>query len=314
LKKHYLTGLEALNYHGIDWHSFAFDFNMEYPELVRNWCGDYGIEKKEDREIANPVRAFLDYLLYEIKFEKRIPIKRVSDLAFSDEEEKEIAKQVKEKLKRFLKDKEREILEKWIHYNEGGEYEFTNVRLLKRKAWKERRKKTKFNFRNFRESFRKIFTKKSSEDKLKIEISLRNNYTPIQPLKPVKESLKIYNINDLLLQKLSSFPDKTTAGDLYDIAFIVDTYYSQLDYNIKQRLFNLLKSEERIYDFIPEYEKLFKSDRVLDELDLLVATTRLMKFFKEMKKDFKMQKHSKWNEKSENKHSKKNIFSERDSS
>ena len=236
VRKHYLTGLEALNYHGVDWHSFAFDFNREYPKLIRNWCGDYGIEENKDGEVANPVRAFLDYLLYEIRFEKRVPVKRVSDLAFSDEEEKEIEKLVKEKLKKFLKGKEREILEKWIHYNEGGEYEFTNVRLLKRKAWRERRKKSKFDFKGFRKAFREVFilTQKTLGDKLRIKTSLRNNYIPVQPLKPVKGNLRTYNINNLLLQKLLAFSNRTTARDLYDIAFIVDTYYSQLDYNIKK--------------------------------------------------------------------------------
>ncbi len=156
-KMHYITGLEALNYHGADWHSFAFDFNREYPPLIRDWCGDYGIKKEKDEEVANPVRAFLDYLLYEIKFEKRVPIKRVSDLAFSDEEEREILEQVEKKLKNFLKGKDREILEKWIRYNSGGDYEFTNIRLLKRKAWRKRRKKTKFNLKDFRENVRKTF-------------------------------------------------------------------------------------------------------------------------------------------------------------
>ena len=157
MEKHYLTGLEALNYHGTDWHSFAFDFNREYPELIRKWCGDYGVEEKDGREIANPVRAFLDYLLYKIKFEKKVPLKRVRDLAFSEEEEKEIEKMVEEKLKPFLKDKDREILEKWIEYNNGGEYEFTDIRLLKRKAWRERRKKTKFDLESFRKDIRQAF-------------------------------------------------------------------------------------------------------------------------------------------------------------
>ena len=26
VKLHYLTGIEALNYHGADWHSLAYDF------------------------------------------------------------------------------------------------------------------------------------------------------------------------------------------------------------------------------------------------------------------------------------------------
>ncbi|NIA12400.1 MAG: hypothetical protein GWP10_22465 [Nitrospiraceae bacterium] len=91
-KHSYLTGLEALNYHGCDWHSFAYDFNNQYPKEIREWTGDYGVEKQGNREIANPVRAYLDYLLYEIRFRKIVPSYRLTDLAFSDEEEREIKK------------------------------------------------------------------------------------------------------------------------------------------------------------------------------------------------------------------------------
>ena len=45
----------------------------------------------------------LDYLFYEIRFEKRVPVRRVSDLNFSDEEERKIEKQVEKLLKTALK-------------------------------------------------------------------------------------------------------------------------------------------------------------------------------------------------------------------
>lgn len=62
MRKHYLTGIEALNYHGADWHSFACDFNREYPKEVREWAGDYGVVEEKEREVADTVIAFLDYL------------------------------------------------------------------------------------------------------------------------------------------------------------------------------------------------------------------------------------------------------------
>lgn len=156
-EKHYLTGLEALNYHGADWHSFAYDFNRNYPPEVRKWCGNYGVVEEENREIANPVRAFLDYLFYNIKYRKRVPTKRIEDLLFSEKEEKEIKRMIENNLKKYLKGKDKEILELWIKYNNGGDYEFTNIRLLKRKAWRERRKKTKFNLKSFEEGLRQAF-------------------------------------------------------------------------------------------------------------------------------------------------------------
>ncbi len=132
-----------------------------------------------------------------------------------------------------------------------------------------------------------VLTDKSSGSKVKIEISLRNNYVPKYPLEKVQGNLKIYNINDLFLQKLKVFVERTTARDLYDIAFISNSYYSQLDYELKLKLFELLESEDRIYDLIPEYEEVFKSSSIFDEVSLLTSITRLMEFFKKVKRDFR---------------------------
>ena len=157
--KHYLTGMEALNYHGADWHSFAYDFNCKYPEEVRKWAGNYGIVEKDGKEIANPVRAFLDYLFYTIRFKGIVPTRRVSDLNFSDDEEREIEEKVEKLLKPALKGEELEILERWERYNRGGHYEPTHVRLLEREAWKRwrERRKAQFNVRDFKEAVRKAF-------------------------------------------------------------------------------------------------------------------------------------------------------------
>ena len=156
MRKHYLTGIEALNYHGADWHSFACDFNREYPKEVREWAGDYGVVEEKNREVADTVRAFLDYLFYEIRFEERVPTRRVSDLNFSDEEEREIEEQVEKLLKPALRtEQEREILRRWISYNQGGEYEPIRFKLLDREPWRKRAKKVQDNARRFREALRK---------------------------------------------------------------------------------------------------------------------------------------------------------------
>ena len=157
MDKHcYLTGLEALNYHGCDWHSFAYDLSNQYPKEVREWAGNYGVEKHWNREIANPVRAYLDYLLYEIRFRKIVPSYRLSDLAFSDEEERKITEKVKKLLEPTLIE-EKKLLRKWERYNAGGEYEPAHRTLYERKAWKRRFKKAGDNAESLKERIRKAF-------------------------------------------------------------------------------------------------------------------------------------------------------------
>ena len=121
---------------------------------------------------------------------------------------------------------------------------------------------------------------------------LRNKYKTISPLKSIQRNLKTYDINDLFLQKLSAFFDRKTARDLYDIAFIVNTYYSDLDYSIKRKFFDLLKSEENILDLIPEYEEVFKEDNILDLTDLLESVKRLVDFYKKMEIDLIQKKNN----------------------
>jgi len=156
-KPHYLTGIEALNYHGYDWHSFCCDFNREYPEEVRTWAGDYGVVNEKNREIANPIRAFLDYLFFNFRFNERVPERRFEDLLFSEEEEKELANQIEKLLVPVLTKREKWLFGKWKQFNEGGDYEFVNFKLFRDKAWQERIKKTGFDFNSFRKAIRKAF-------------------------------------------------------------------------------------------------------------------------------------------------------------
>jgi len=153
----YLTDLEALNYHGYDWHSFAFEKERKYPREVREWAGDYGIEKRGEREIASPIRAFLDHLFYTIRFMKLVPTYRIEDLLFSDEEEKEILQKVEELLEPVLNDEERELLHRWKRFNAGGNYEPVNRLLSQREAWREKFRKNRSNGGDFRERLRKAF-------------------------------------------------------------------------------------------------------------------------------------------------------------
>lgn len=154
-KLHYLTGIEALNYHGADWHSFAYDFNREYPEEVRNWAGDFGVVREKDREVANPVRAFLDYLFYEIRFKRKVPVNRVGYFNFTDEEEREIEEKVETLLKPALKGEELELFKRWLRYNKGGDYEPYRPRLLEREPWKSRAEEIMENYKRFRERLKR---------------------------------------------------------------------------------------------------------------------------------------------------------------
>ncbi len=153
----YLTDLEALNYHGYDWHSFAFREEKTYPKEVREWAGDYGIERKGEMEIASPVRAFLDHLFYTIRFLKLVPTYRVEDLLFSEDKEREILQKVEELLEPILAEEERELLYRWKRFNSGGRYEPVCKLFSQREAWKRRFGKIGSNGEDFRERIRKAF-------------------------------------------------------------------------------------------------------------------------------------------------------------
>ncbi len=157
MPKYYLTDLEALNYHGYDWHSFAFRKKRIYPEEVRKWAGDYGVIDEKDMEIAKPVRAFLDHLFYTIRFKRLVPSYRVQDLLFSQKEEKEILNKVDKLLEPILNEEERNLLRKWKEFNSGGPYEHTYKLLVESEAWKRRFGKSRSDEDDFKSRIRKAF-------------------------------------------------------------------------------------------------------------------------------------------------------------
>jgi len=152
----YVTGIEALNYHGADWHSVYFDYTKVYPDEIRTWCGDYGIVRKEDREIANPVRAFLDYILYLIKYKNIVPTKRIQDLNFSDDEENDIKEAIERYLEPYLRKNEEdyELFLKWKKYNDGGIYEYTTKSFARKEAWIKMLEKIRANERDNKNTVR----------------------------------------------------------------------------------------------------------------------------------------------------------------
>ena len=131
--KNYLTGIQALNYHHYDWHKESVDRNRQYPDAVRIWS-DWGIENN----IANPIRAYLDYLYYNIAFQKRVPNMKIDMFLFDDEEEKEIEDKIETLLKPVLTDKEeRELLRLFKDYSRGGKYDVRSKSYTQRKARRE---------------------------------------------------------------------------------------------------------------------------------------------------------------------------------
>lgn len=114
---------------------------------------------------------------------------------------------------------------------------------------------------------------------LKLDFSLRKRQFVVQPLK-ITNSLYVYDINDLLLQKISAFKDRMVARDLYDIGFIVDKYYHKLLPEVKKTLLSVLKSESKIYNLISVYLSVFNQTEGFEEEDLLKSVERLLAFYR----------------------------------
>lgn len=130
----YLTGIESLNHHHYDWHKGSVDYSRRYPDEVKTWC-DWGIKDN----IANPIRAYLDYLFYNIEFERRVPNMRIDMFLFDDQEEQEILEKIETLLKPALtEDEELELLALYKDYLKGGKYDFRSKSYTKRKARRER--------------------------------------------------------------------------------------------------------------------------------------------------------------------------------
>jgi len=135
-KSNYLTSIQALNYHHYDWHKGSVDYDRVYPKEVKEW-NNWGIEGN----IANPIRAYLDYLYYNIKFQKRVPNMKIDMFLFDESEAKEIKEKIESMLKPALKSKEElELLELYKRYLKGGKYDFRSKTYTQRKAMRERYK------------------------------------------------------------------------------------------------------------------------------------------------------------------------------
>lgn len=84
--------------------------------------------------------------------------------------------------------------------------------------------------------------------------------------------LYVYSINAILEQKLIAYQYRTVARDLYDIAFILDTYFSKLSPNIKAKAKALLDNLDNLLD---KYINSFLEDNLLTEADFDITEGRL---------------------------------------
>lgn len=110
----YITGIDALRYHGYDWH-LAKVREDRYPQNVKEWS-DFGIEGN----IASPVRAFLDILYHYIVNLSILPPVRLEEYTFTEKEEQEVIEKANSLLREALTDNEKlKLLEEWFDYNEG---------------------------------------------------------------------------------------------------------------------------------------------------------------------------------------------------
>ncbi len=132
MDKNYLTAIQALNHHHYDWHKTSVDRTRRYPTGVRSWT-DWGIEEN----IANPIRAYLDYLYYNIRFQERVPNMTIEMFLFDEKEKHEIETKIETLLRPVLTDKERELLGMFEKYSKGAKYDIRSKSYAQRKARRE---------------------------------------------------------------------------------------------------------------------------------------------------------------------------------
>jgi len=249
--KHYLTGIPALNHHHYDWHKGRVDYSRRFPDKVKTWC-DWGIENN----IANPIRAYLDYLFYNIKFERRVPNMRIDMFLFDDQEEQEILEKIDTLLKPALSDDEElELLALYKDYLKGGKYDFMSKSYIERKSYLRRVQ----SYLEDGSYFNGSFFQRDNDSITKINFE-NTHYTN--------------DINSLAMAKLSAIESRTTARDLYEIAGIVDKHSKSLDPKVSKAIYDRFKNAN-FTELLVYFKPAFDADESLKESDLFESIVRL---------------------------------------
>jgi len=96
---------------------------------------------------------------------------------------------------------------------------------------------------------------------LKIEISFRKKKINIKDINKI-ENLNVYTIDAIFNQKLEAMKYRTVARDLYDIAFILDNYFSKLTEKSMSKAEKLITAIDNILE---RYLDSFFKDELLGE-------------------------------------------------
>ncbi len=249
--KHYLTGIPALNHHHYDWHKGSVDYSRQYPNEVKTWC-DWGIEDN----IANPIRAYLDYLFYNIKFERRVPNMRINMFLFDDQEEQEILEKIETLLKPALSDyEELELLVLYKDYLKGGKYDFRSKSYTENKTYRERVQ----SYLEDGNYFNSSFFQRGNNDFVKTNFENITNTD---------------DINSSVMMRLSAIESRTNARDLYDIASILDQHSKSLHPKTSKAIYQRFKNVD-FSKLLIYFEAAFEADENLSDADLFESIVRI---------------------------------------
>jgi len=127
---------------------------------------------------------------------------------------------------------------------------------------------------------------------IKLEISNRDKDIDLEDTKNLINNMRVYTINKIVNLKLDAMANRTTARDLYDIAFIVDKYDNQLSNRTKRRLASKFNYNE-FMDLAIAYENTFYEDKILNESALFKSITRLSEKIPVIKKSLEIDRESK---------------------
>ncbi len=105
---------------------------------------------------------------------------------------------------------------------------------------------------------------RQAEMPIKIDISLRGRGSTQTKSIPFVGEVKVYRIEELLRHKLKALQSRSVARDIYDVAFILDRYESQIPHSVKKRAYSILSKlgENNFEDFLIIYGDFFASDEV----------------------------------------------------
>lgn len=289
-KEIYLTGTTALNVLGIDWAPIlvtsplmVLGVNTEpldelFDESSFVDCTKYFHEKDflwwADKVFcANPVRAYVEWVYHCLRKGELVKGKYPQppdDFLFTDEDIEEIEKCL-EKLcclleKKGLKEKAEELKE----WTSGLKSEAEPAEM--HEEIKTENEETKADISS--EDFSEEFPEDSTED---FEELLKDKRWKFN-----REEWKNYTIDEIAKIKLEALKQEVTARDLYDFAFILDSYFGELSMDTLKEISEFFKGKD-LESWMEENEEKFEEDSRLGEAGLYKTYGRLIEGLAEVK-------------------------------